>query len=324
MTTVLLTGGTGFVGQHVTRALLEHPASPEIRLLVHRTPPATVDHRLLPFEADLGVPASLGGICGGVDAVIHLASYLGGDDAQCTRINAEGTEALADLARGAGAHRFVYLSNAAVYGWASHSGAAEDDVTVAPATPISRSRARAERAVSAVAGTIVRPLFVDGEGDTRFVPTIMRALRRTPFLIGGGRARLSTISVQDLARAVVALTLSVPAPTAGGVFHANDQCPVSFREMAEQITREFGGHLPRLSVPYQIGRTLLRWRADRSLGTATWTASAAHRLFLVSHDHWYDSERLWGLLGWAPSSSFCDRLPAAHAWYQRLADRGMS
>ena len=175
--------------------------------------------------------------------------------------------------------------------------------------------------MSAAGGTILRPLFVDGEGDTHFVPTIMRALGRTPFLLGGGRARLSTIGVQDLARALVDLALRERTGTAAAVFHATDQTPLRFREMACAITQSLGGRVPRLSVPYSVGRALFKWRGERSLGTTAWNLTAEHRLFLVSRNHWYDSGPLWQLLGWAPSSTFIERLPAARQWYQRFANQ---
>jgi nucleoside-diphosphate-sugar epimerase len=278
---------------------------------VHQRPPEeSTGMTLLP--ADLEDPASLKGICSGVHTLVHLASHIGDDAGRCERINARGTEALVADARAAGVRRILYLSNAAVYGYAVHRGVDESSALVAPATPISRTRAAAERAVLGAGGIVIRPLFVYGEGDTRFIPAISRALRTLPFLIEGGRARLSVIAVSDLSRLICALAARVPDGREAGVFHATDGHPVSFRAIVELVAGSLGARIPRLSVPYPVGRSLVRLAR---LGRG-WTASDAHRLFLVSRDHFYDSSRIWLTTGLDQPAPMGDQFEACAEWYR--------
>jgi len=314
---VLVTGGAGFVGRAAVRALATAPASPALRLLVHRaSPPLGPDRAVEHVTGDLTDPSSLHGLCDGVATVLHLASAVSDDPERCDAVNARGTEALVAAARSADVHRIVYLSTAAVYGYASHRDATEDEVVVAPATPVSRSRARAERAVLEAGGIVLRPLFVYGAGDTRFVPVVVKALRRLPFLVDRGDALLSVIAVGDLAAALAALVLLPDARWHSGAYHATDGVPLAFRELVSVLAGALDVPMPRRSLPYGLARAIVRVRGSRLVGARRWSASAAHRLFLIARDHAYDGARLWTLVGGAPGEPLAAQFAACAPWYR--------
>lgn len=300
MRRVLLTGGAGYVGRAVLAAL-RRPGI-EVAGLVHRRA-AAVDATI---AGDLGDPATLRGCCADAEVVLHVAAHVHDDAVVCDRVNAEGTRALVAEARRAGVARLVYVSSAAVYGMAEHDGAREDQCVVAPVTPISRSRAAAERAVLDAGGAVVRPLFVYGRDDERFLPAVIRGLRRLPFLVERGRARISVIGVGDLGRAVADLALAETPPT--GVYHATDGFPVRFADLATALRDALGVPVPRGSLPWPIARRVVRWLAPRLTGDVP--ASAEHRLFLIARDHHYDAERLWSAVGWRPEEGLLAQIPA--------------
>jgi len=312
---LLVTGATGFVGRHVLAALRGHAPRAPLRLLVHREAPAPdVASTSDIVYGDLADPRSLHGLCGGVDTVLHLACYVGDDEARCEVVNARGTEALVAVAQAAGVRRILYLSNAAVYGYAVRRQASEAEVDVAPATPISRSRARAERAVLAAGGIVLRPLFIYGDGDTRFLPALIRALGRLPFLINGGRARLSLIAAEDLGRVIAALARLAWTEADAGPYHVNDTHAVTLQEIVETLRRYFEVPRPWFPLPYALARWLLHLAADPS-------PSARHRAFLVAYDHSYDASRLWRRLPLSPGEPFVAQLERCVPWYARFARR---
>jgi len=271
-----------------------------------------------PFVGDLADPTSLAGLCDGVDTVLHLAGHISDDPGTCERVNAHGTEALVEQALAQGVSRLIYVSSAAVYGWAVHRGANEDEVTPAPATPVSRSRVRAERAILDVGGIVLRPLFVYGDGDTRFVPVVLRALRRLPFLIDRGEARISVVCVDDLAAAIAALAI-IPGSGVSGAFHVSDGRPVAFRDLAKCLSQAVAVRLPRWSLPYPQAHLVMRAGAGRSSGMGVWSESVAHRLFLVARDHYYDSSAIWNLTGLQPGQPLEGRVGDLARWYGDLA-----
>jgi nucleoside-diphosphate-sugar epimerase len=310
--TLLVTGASGFLGRHLAaEALRAWPG--RVRLLRHARPlPSDLPARLECVPGDLEDEASLARACEGVAAVAHAACHIGDDPRRCHSVNALGTLALVASARRAGVERLAYLSTTAVYGWAVHAGAREDEVAVAPATPVSRSRAEAESAVLDAGGLVLRPTFVYGAGDGRFVPAVLGALRRLPFLVGGGRARLSVVAADDLARLAVALLSPAGAPVRG-VYHANDLAPISFLSIARTLSRHLGTPVPRLSVPYALARWIVRAAAS-----GPWSPSAEHRVFLVTHDHHYDGAAAWRKAALAPGLPFEERLREFVPWYRRF------
>jgi dTDP-L-rhamnose 4-epimerase len=150
---VLLTGGAGFIGQHVLRALLARGhavrALDSLRSDVHAdpgwTPPAGVT-----FErADVRDGAALDRLLAGIDAVLHLAAKVGlGVDAQdlpdYASSNDAGTaELLAAMAR-AGVNRLTLASSMVVYGEGLGLCPAHGAIRPAPRTQAALSAGRFE------------------------------------------------------------------------------------------------------------------------------------------------------------------------------------
>jgi nucleoside-diphosphate-sugar epimerase len=321
---VLLTGAAGFVGRHVLARFQSEAEAPRLRLMEHRRALVPeVANRTEVVRADLADSGSLEGMCTGITTLVHVASHIGDEPARCEAVNAQGTEALVAQARRAGVQRIVYMSNAAVYGYAVHRGATEAEAVVAPATPISRSRASAERSVLGAGGIVLRPLFVYGNGDTRFLPAVARSLVQLPFLIEDGRARLSVVAVDDLADVVYRLATAETTPVEGGAYHVTDGHPLTFRSIAETIAVSLNLRVPRWSVPYGIGRWLVRMARGGLLGEPRWTVSDDHRLFLATHDHVYDDAKLRKVIAFPRRLSLPERLPGHAEWYASFARSGI-
>jgi dihydroflavonol-4-reductase len=106
----LVTGGTGFIGSHVVRALLEDGAS--VRVLAR----SGSDRRALaglPVEiatGDLAEPASLMAALAGVEVLYHVAAdyrLWAPNPAVLYRVNVDGTRSLLLAAEAAGVARVV-------------------------------------------------------------------------------------------------------------------------------------------------------------------------------------------------------------------------
>ncbi|TDU02210.1 nucleoside-diphosphate-sugar epimerase [Streptomyces sp. 846.5] len=312
-----MTGATGFVGSAVVRELVARQdratagaaaGSSGHRFLARRVPagrPAGVGEWR---TADLDDPTTLRGCCDGIDTVLHLASRIGGDPEQCRRTNLLGTEALLAEAHRAGVRRVVLLSTAAVYGDGPHRGCREGELTPAPVSATSRSRLAAERVVLAHGGTVVRPHLIHGPGDRWVLPGIADLVRKAPAWPAGGRARVSLVAVEDLARALLALALDGGHPhLAGRVLHAVHPEPVSVRELIGAVCG-----LLELPLP---GTELDRDRLTRRL-VAAGADPADRRPALLTVDRWYDGDALWRCTGVEPGPGFAHRLGEHSGWYR--------
>ncbi|MCW5253051.1 NAD-dependent epimerase/dehydratase family protein [Streptomyces sp. SHP 1-2] len=321
---VLVTGGTGFIGSAVLRALAAEGrcGRGEVRALVRRAPAAAGTGGAAPggpvpaggavpgteyAEADLTDPRSLRGVCDGVGTVLHCASFIGSDEERCRAVNADGTRALLAEAARAGA-RTVLVSTTAVYGDGPHRGLTEDEREPAPVSPTSRSRREAEREVLAGGGTVLRPPLMLGPGDVWLVPALARLLCRTPLLPDGGRARLSLVAVDDLARLLAVLARTPGALPPGTVHHAAHPDTVTLRGLAGMLAAVLGVPEPGAGVSCDAYLALLR-------GTPEGERIGSRRIRLIAEDHWYRSP-VWARTGCPAGPGHAVRLREAAPWYR--------
>ncbi len=207
----LVTGGTGFVGTHVVRALVARGGS--VRCLAR---PASRRENLEGLEVeivtgDLTDPASLARAMRGVATLYHVAAdyrLWAKDPQELYRANAGGTESILRAASEAGVSRVVYTSSVAAL------GLTEDGSPATEETPVSRekiighykkSKFDAERvalgwAKKGLPVVIVNPSTPIGERDIKPTPTgrlIVDFLnRKMPAYVDTG---LNLIDVRDVA-----------------------------------------------------------------------------------------------------------------------------
>ncbi len=169
----------------------------------------------------------------------------------------------------------------------------------------------------AAGGTVIRPHLVYGTGDTWVIPAVAELMERMPHWVDGGRARISMIAVDDLARALAALALAPPDPEPGGprIYHACHPEPVRVRELLTLAAGQLGLPLPSGDIPYAAAVERL---------VASDGPHWARRLSLLAVDHWYESSRLWQHTGCPPGPGLTARFAEHAPWYraQLGRDRG--
>ncbi len=247
MSTVLVTGASGFVGSHLIPALID-AGHHVLALARDDAGAAQVERRLTPtqrgsVEARLGdvtKPASLPPALDGADAVLHLAAIARDWDGGATLrlVNTEGTRTVLAAASSAGVRRFVHLGALGVI----------DD----PDLHYGSSKAKAMALVreSGLDWTILSPSLLFGPRDG-FFNILAGLVRMSPGIVpitGKGDARFQPLAIGDLAKAaVIALgddgTIGREYPL-GGPRHW------TYREIMEEVLRGMGRR--RLLVPTPV------------------------------------------------------------------------
>jgi uncharacterized protein YbjT (DUF2867 family) len=226
-----ITGGTGFVGEHLLRAALA--AGHQVRALT-RTPRAE-EPGISWIQGALDRPDSLARLVAGADIVIHVAGLISGSRDAFEQVNVQGTATLIEAAQEAGVRRLVHVSSLAArepklssYGW---------------------SKAEAERVVtsSGLDWTIIRPPAVFGPGDRETLELFRMAKRG--FVALPPRGRFSVIHVEDLSRLILALS-GAPS-TIGSVYEADDGREDGWenRHFARTLGRLFGNRVTTIALP---------------------------------------------------------------------------
>lgn len=235
---VLVTGGAGFVGSHLVRALQE--AGHEVEVLDdlsrgHREIATRLSVAL--HEVDLRDAARVEPIVarGRYDAVVHAAAVCLVPESIARPelywdVNLRGGLVLLEAMRAAGCARLVVSSTAAVYGQPD-AGWIDEDTVLRPTNPYGATKLAFEIAVEAAGRRglrAVRLRYFNAAGahqkgdlperhdpETHLVPNLIgAAMRGTPFPIYGtdyaespdGTCVRDLVHVEDLARAhVIAL-----------------------------------------------------------------------------------------------------------------------
>ena len=118
----LITGGAGFIGSHIARALLEQGA--DVRVLDNFSSGKRENLKGLNveiLEGDLRDASTVTRAVRGVEVIFHEAAFVSVPESmekpqECLDVNVTGTSMLFEAARKAGVGRVVIASSAAVYG----------------------------------------------------------------------------------------------------------------------------------------------------------------------------------------------------------------
>jgi uncharacterized protein YbjT (DUF2867 family) len=291
-----ITGGTGFVGEHLLR--LARTEGHQVRALT-RTPRRNEDG-IAWVEGGLDRPDSLARLVEGADAVIHLAGLINGSPAAFHAVNAEGTAAMVKAAKDAGVGRLVHISTLA---------AREPDLSVYGA-----SKAEAERIVAAsgLDWTILRPPAVFGPGDRETLELFRMAKRGLVALPPKGR--FSVIHVEDLCRLILAMPGA--RETVHATYEADDGRENGWenRHFARSLGRLFGKRAATVALPKFVlkGAAGLDRLVRRDRAKLT-----ADRVSYFCHPDWVvRPERKPPESVWVPSVRTPTALKQTAEWYK--------
>ncbi len=308
--TTLVTGGKGFVGSAVVRALVA--AGHHVRVASRsagseagrkeREP--SVEHRAM----DLCDADSVARAVAGCDTVFHTAALTGvwGPREAFERTNVLGTQHVVAAALAHGVGRLVHTSSASVcFDGRDHERAGND-------LPYARrflcaypeTKAVAERLVLDANGSrgaagvrlatcALRPHLVVGPGDPHLFPRLLERARRGRLaVVGDGANEVSVTDVVNSAQAHVqaAAALAPDAPHAGRAYFIAQSEPVRLWAWLAEVFRALGVRPPARRVSkrtaYAVGAACeALWGALRLRGDPPMTRFVALQL---STSHSYD------------------------------------
>lgn len=322
--TVLLTGGSGFLGSHIAEQLSR--AGRPVRALVRRSS-NTRELEALPgvelVQGSVDDPASLERAVHGVTHVIHAAGVVKArSPADFHFVNAGGTVNLLEAVRkhAPDLERFVLVSSLAAVGPSADGAPVACDCKPSPVTDYGRSKLGAERAVLAakddVPITIVRPPTIYGPRD-REVLTLFKAARYGVLPVMGSTERgMSVVFGPDCAAACVS-ALDARTPS-GNAYFVEDGRTRTLGELARVLETVLGTRAWfRLPIPRRAlaavatGSELFGALSGRAVML---TRDKCHELFAP---HWVcDASDTRKDLGWEPKIPFDQGARITADWYR--------
>lgn len=246
--TVVVLGGSGFIGRHVVQALARNGCFLRIATRhpekAYFLKPLTRMGQMESLRVDLSLPHTLPPVLEGADAVVNLVGVLYEKGRQRFEVlHHQGAACLSESAKVAGVTQMVHISAL---------GASETSPSL-----YARTKAAGEKAVLThfPEAVLLRPSVVFGPEDNFFNQFATMACR-SPFLplIGGGRTRLQPIYVTDVAQAVIHALAGKAQP--GLCYELGGTEIKSFRACLELMLTVIQRRRFFVSIPFFLARPL--------------------------------------------------------------------
>jgi nucleoside-diphosphate-sugar epimerase len=244
MTTIAVTGASGFCGSHVATTAAARGAGV---LCVGRRPGPVGRH--VPWDAAREVPD-----LSGADLVVHCAAAVGdpvpGSPAEAAMhaVNVGGTARLLEAAAG---RPVVWVSSASVYApGPDRSRVTEDHPVRGHLNAYGRTKAAGEALALAAGAVVLRPRAVYGTGDPHLVPRLLSRVRRGLLALPGPSVRLSLTAVENLTDACLAAAGWPP-----GAYNIADPVPYDRDEAIRTVLRAHGVRARIGHIPLPVART---------------------------------------------------------------------
>jgi GDP-4-dehydro-6-deoxy-D-mannose reductase len=254
---ILVTGGGGFVGAHLIRALSRRDSAAAGMLLGESAPSEPPPPNWTSVIANIVDGDKLDAAVASFrpDTVIHLAAQSSasrslGAAASTWSVNLTGSLHLAlAVARHAPDSVFLFASSADVYGSSFLSSPVSEDSTINPLNPYARSKAAAERVLADVLPetcrlVVARPFNHTGPGQSEDfvmpsfaaqIARIERGLQPPRIETGNLAVRRDLLDVRDVVDAYIALLDAAPDLPPRTLFNIASGAPHLLSDLLEQM-----------------------------------------------------------------------------------------
>jgi nucleoside-diphosphate-sugar epimerase len=319
---ILVTGGGGFLGQALCRALVARGES--VTSFQRTFYPALEKLGVRQVLGDLADAEAVRAACAGQEAVFHNAAKAGawGSYQSYYDANVRGTENVLAACRAHTIGKLVYTSTPSV----THSGSTPVEggnelntpygTNFKAAYPITKTIA--EKAVLAandaqLATVALRPRLIWGPGDNQLLPRLVeRAKAGRLRFVAGGRNKMDTTYIDNVVQAHLDAFdhLSSDAACAGKAYFISNGEPMPVRDIVNALLGTAGVAPVTASIPYPVAYAAgvlmeCAWHLLPLKGEPPMTRFLAEQL---STPHWYDISAAKRDFGYVPQVSIAQGL----------------
>ncbi|MFH0839519.1 MAG: NAD-dependent epimerase/dehydratase family protein [Candidatus Omnitrophota bacterium] len=260
---IFITGATGFIGSHLAERLASK--GHKLRCLARETSDTGA---LLKLNAeivttDMNDPAGLKKALEGVDIVYHCAAMVGEwlSKEEAGKFNINGTKNLLDASMAAGVKRFVHVSSLAVLGMKHHYSTPPEAPYNMTGDIYSDTKIESEKIVmdyhrrKGLPIVIVRPGFVFGLRDRRFLPRMLKLLDDNKFaFLGSGNNIMNLVYIDNLIDVLIEAGTNEKA--IGQKYNVTNKDKVTMRDFVYMISDIRGMKRPNKSIPIPLARLI--------------------------------------------------------------------
>jgi nucleoside-diphosphate-sugar epimerase len=316
LTRVLVTGGSGYLGETVVAKLRQRGDTVRVLDLVDNESRAT-DVEFV--RGDIRDEKAVRAAVEGVDIVHHDVAQvpLAKDREQFWSVNVEGARILLSAALDAGVKKVVLVSSSAIYG-VPPTNPVDLQVTPRPQEAYGTAKLAAETVAKEFIErgldiAIVRPRTVLGHGRLGIFQILFEWVRRGRpiYTLGAGDNQYQFVHADDL----VEVCLRADQTPGSRVFLAGTDRFGTMRELLEGLVRHAGTKSPIRALPFKV--TQLAMAATSKLGISP---LGDYHTLMYGREMYFDVEDTKRTLDWTPRHSNAEMIAESYDWYVRHRD----
>jgi 3beta-hydroxy-delta5-steroid dehydrogenase/steroid delta-isomerase len=331
----LVTGGGGFLGRHLVRALAD--GGHRVRALDLVFPPdwpapwgqpagagvdGLADGRVEAMTGDVADPRAVARAMAGVDTVFHTAAVIHGatrapeaERARVWRVNVDGTRHVVEAAAAGTPGRLVHTSSISVVFDRAPLAAARAAAPYARIRPLDLYTASKIAAEACVLGVdparlracALRPGGIYGPGESHHFPRVVREVLRGRLVakVGPGKARSDNVYVDDLVDAHLraAVRLTPGSPVVGGAYPIGDGHPMSYFDFFAPVIEALGARVPRAFIPGPVMELVAAAAEEVYARGGPFPFITRMEVRKLTRDNWSSIDEARRDLGWSPTVS---------------------
>ncbi len=318
--TVVITGGSGFLGLHLVRRFLRN--GDRVRVCdVEPFDDAELKSKIEFSIADVREAAAMDRLVDGADVVIHNAATLPIARAgkNYWSVNVDGTRNVLTAAKKHGVKKVISISTSAVYGIPKECPLTED----VPLTPLGKyawSKFDAEHVChefreQGLDVSVLRPRTLVGSGRLGIFGILFDWIQRGKhiYIIGRGDNLFQLLSADDCVEGALLMTLK---PCRNEDFDLGAAEFATVRDDLESLCRHAGTGSHVRSIPAWIAKPVLRTLDRLRLSPLVdWHYETPDKPF------YFDTGKARRLLGWVARDTNVAMLAQTYDWYLKNKDQ---
>ncbi|RHW34664.1 NAD-dependent epimerase/dehydratase family protein [Lysinibacillus yapensis] len=327
MSTIAVTGATGFLGQHVVKRLVSEGF--QVTALGRNQAigdafPKEVKFVKVSLEDRDGISRAMKN----QDYVIHCAalSSVWGNYADFYNANVVGTQNLVDAALFSNVKRFVHVSTPSIY-FNLHErtkiNLKEDNILPAPAINYYAETKRiAEEVVDeafkkGLPAITIRPRALFGPGDNAIIPRLIKANEKSgiPF-INGGKVLTDITYVENVVDALF-LCLSSEMPTLGRKYNITNGEPMYLGDILEKVFLVLNETMRKREIKYEriLCIASMLEKTHRLFGIKKEPIITPYTVTVLSHSQTLNIDAAKTELGYQPRISIDEGINRFAEWW---------
>ncbi|MGD1805633.1 NAD-dependent epimerase/dehydratase family protein [Dapis sp. BLCC M126] len=325
MSTVLVTGGKGFLGSHIVSQL--SAAGNNVRIFAR--PPATgIPNNNSSEEydvtwGDIRDAKAVEKAVEGVDNVIHVVSNFrkgGSDDKEAHAVNVEGTNNVLEAAKKHNVKHLIHCSTIGVHGTVLEIPANEE-TPFNPTDLYQETKLIAEKRVwefyreTGLPITVIRPISLFGPGDRRMLKLFKMIQKGRFVIVGDGEVLFHPSYIDDVVRGFLLCLNNQKA--IGEVFIFGGEGYLTLNELCQLIAAELGVKPPNIRVP--LGPVLSLATLCEKVCVPLNIEPPLHRrrVSFFQNNRAFSIDKAKQVLGFEPQYSIKEGIQKTRDWYQK-------